>query len=138
MILKAEGRLIEIAVLQRSYPNSKDYEDGNWLDTEMTIVVPGFKGFYGLNIRTDDFERFREDLMKLKSFQLKEIEFTTMEEGIYLKGVLNMSGNIQWKGIAKSSYGNSCLTFVIETDYASIDDLIKQTSDILNEYPVIK
>ena len=59
-----------------------------------------------------------------------------MEEGLYLKGVLNMNGIIRWDGISKSSWGNSCLTFVIETDYTSIDDLLKQILENLKEYPV--
>lgn len=137
MILKAEGRFIEIIVLQRSHPGCLDFEDGNWLDTEVRIGVPGFKGLYGSSLRADDFERFYADLEKLSTWSSKEIEFSTMEEGIYLKGVVDMSGKIQWYGTAKTLYGDSCLTFFIETDYSSIDDLLKQTRDVLNDYPVI-
>lgn len=137
MILKAEGRFIEIIILRRSYPESIDFEDGNWLESKIEIDVPGFKGLYGANLRVDDFERFYEDLEKLRTFQSKEIEFVTMEEGVYLKGTLDMTGNIKWYGMAKPSYGNSCLTFVIEMDYSSIDDLLRQTQDVLNNYPVI-
>jgi hypothetical protein len=137
MILKSEGRFIEIIILRRSYPESIDFEDANWLESEIRIDVPGFKGLYGANLRTDDFERFYKDLGKLKTNQSSKIEFETMEEGLYLEGLLDMTGNIKWNGMAKSSWGNSCLTFVIETDYASIDDLLKQVQDILNEYPVL-
>ena len=137
MILKSEGRFIELTILQRSYPESTDFEDGNWLETEIKIDVPGFIGLYGANLRTDDFERFYKDLEKLRINQSSIIEFTTMEEGLYLKGILDMTGNIKWNGMAKSSWGNSCLTFLMETDYASIDDLLKQMQEVLNEYPVI-
>lgn len=137
MILKAEGRFVEIIILRRSHPESIDFEDGNWLETEIRIDVPGFKGLYGSNLRTDDFARFYADLKKLSTFQSKGIEFSTMEEGIYLKGILNLIGKIQWNGTAKSLYGNSCLTFIIETDYSSIDDLLRQVQDVLNDYPVI-
>jgi hypothetical protein len=136
MILKSEGRFIEITILRRSYPESMDFEDRNWLESEMKIDVSGFKGLYGANLRTDDFEHFYKELEKLKSNQSKEIEFITMEEGLYLKGLLDMTGNIKWNGIAKPSW-DSCFTFVIETDYASIDNLLKQVSKILNEYPVL-
>lgn len=69
MILKAEGRFIEIIILQRRHPDSMDFEDGNWLETEIRIDVPGFKGLYGSNLRTDDFDRFYTDQRNLLSNQ---------------------------------------------------------------------
>lgn len=137
MILKAEGRFLEITILRRSHPESLDFEDANWIETEIRIAVPGFNGCYGANLRTDDFSRFNNGLEQLKTFQSNEIEFTTIEEGIFLKGIIDTSGNIQWTGTAKPSYGDSCLTFTIRTDFASIDDLLYQTQDILSNYPVV-
>lgn len=137
MILKSEGRFIEIIILHRNNSESIDVEDANWLDAEIKINVPGFKGLYNANLRADDFERFYKDLNKLKAGKIFQIEFTTMEDGIYLKGSLDLLGNIKWKGIARSYWGNSVLTFEIETDYASIDTLIEQTLEILNEFPVV-
>ena len=59
-----------------------------------------------------------------------------MEEVIYQKGTQCLLGTIKWEGIARSYWGNSVLTFEIETGFASIDALIEQTLEILNEYPV--
>lgn len=137
MILKSEGRFIEITILQRSYPKSTDFEDANWLKSEIKINAPCFKGLYEANLRSDDFERFYNDLEKLKINQSKKIEFTTMEEGIYLKGLLDITGNIKWEGIAKSSWGDSCLIFKMETDNMSIDSLSKEVQEILQDFPVI-
>ena len=137
MILKGEGRFLEIRILRRSHPESLDFEDGNWLETEIRITIPGFNGCFGANLRTDDFSRFNRDLERLKASQANEIEFTTMEEGIYLKGKVEMSGNIQWIGTAKSSYGDSSLMFTIRTDFTSIDGLLYQVQGILKNYPVV-
>lgn len=137
MILKSEGKSLEIEVLRRSRPESTDFEDGNWLESEIKIDLPGFKGLYGANLRSDDFEQFYQDLEELRANQANEIEFTTMEEGIYLKGKLDVSGNIKWEGVAKSSWDSGCLTFRIETDYSSIDSLLSQVQEILNEFPVV-
>ena len=57
MILKSEGRFIEIIILHRNN-ESIDIEDANWLDAEIKINVPGFKGLYKANLRAEDFERF--------------------------------------------------------------------------------
>ena len=137
MILKSEGKFIEVSILRRSRPESTDFEDGNWLESEIKIDVPGFKGLYGANLRSDDFEQFCIDLKKLKSNHAKEIEFTTMEEGLYLKGLLDITGNIKWEGVAKSSWDSSCLTFRIETDYSTVDRLLNQVQEILNKFPVV-
>ena len=48
----------------------------------------GFKGLYDTNLRTDDFTLFAEGLEKLRLGDSKEVEFNTLEEGIYLKGRL--------------------------------------------------
>ena len=73
----------------------------------------------------------------IKTGETKEVPFTTMEEGLYLKGVLDVTGNIKWEGTAKSQWGGSCLTFRLETDYASIDDLMSQIQETLDIYPVV-
>ena len=126
-----------IDVLNRTNEDKNDYWNSNWLYTEIKIDVLGFKGFYDTNLRTDDFILFVEGLEKLRSGDSKEVEFNTLEEGIYLKGILEMTGNVQWEGVAKPSDGNNVLTFKIETDNASIDKLINEAKIISNEYPLI-
>ena len=79
MILESEGRFVEIIILHRNNLESIDIEDANWLDAEIKINVPGFKGYYNANLRTDDFERFYKDLNKLKTDRFFQIEFTTMD-----------------------------------------------------------
>lgn len=138
MILKSNGRYLQVTILQRSYAEAVDFEDANWLVAEVKIKVPGFNGLYGTNLRTDDFERFYKSLKRLEIDQSGEIEFTTVEEGIYLKGLLDVTGNIIWEGIAKSSWGESRLTFRIESDYTSVNSLLIQVQEILEEYPVIE
>lgn len=135
MILQSQNSFIQINILQRSYLESTDFEDGNWLDSELKISVSGFNALYGANLRTDDFQWFYEALKNLSNNISKEVEFTTMEEGLYLKGKLDITGNIKWEGVAKEPNGNS-LIFFLETDNNSIEKLIKDVKDILDEYPV--
>ncbi|WP_303873477.1 hypothetical protein [Bacteroides acidifaciens] len=136
MILKSEDKIVEIIILQKSYPEAKEFEDANWLKCEIRIEVPGFKGIYGADLRIDDFERFYEEIEEVRLLHSKELKLVTMEDGIYLKGTLDIYGHIKWEGIARPSYGSSCLTFVIETDFASLENLSVQICDILKEYSV--
>ena len=137
MILQSESSFVQINVLRRSHPESTDFEDGNWLESEIKINVYGFKALYGANLRADDLQRFYEALEKLSNNLTKEVEFTTMEEGLYLKGQFDITGNIKWEGVANSEPGGNSLTFFIETDNASIGKLAKQVKEISDKYPVL-
>ena len=137
MILQSGDTFVQIKVAKRSYPNNNDYWDGNWLLSEIKINVSGFKNIYRTNLRADDFQRFYEGLEKLNKNLVKEVEFTTMEEGLYLKGQIDITGNIKWEGIAKSEPGSSSLTFLMETDNTSVSRLAKQVKEILNNYPIV-
>lgn len=95
MILKSEDKIVEIIILQKSYPEAKEFEDVNWLKCEIRIEVPGFKGIYGTDLRIDDFERFYEEIEEVRLLHSKELKLVTMEDGIYLKGTLDIYGHIK-------------------------------------------
>ena len=135
MKLQSKNSSIEINILRRSLPESNDFEDGNWLEAEIKINVSGFQALYGTNLRSIDFEQFYLELEKLKNNKTKKIEFTTLEEGLYLKGNLDITGNINWEGVAESEY--NILKFILETDNASIEKLANQVKKILLDYPVV-
>jgi hypothetical protein len=118
------------------YPDSNDFWDGNWLESEIRINAPDINVLSGITLRAEDFLRFYEGLKKMQDDQLQEVEFTTMEEGIYFKGKSDITGNIKWEGIAKLGYEGNSLTFRIETDHASIDRLSAEVKEILSDYPV--
>jgi hypothetical protein len=103
MILQSGSAYVQINVTGRGYPNSSDYWDGNWLESEIKLNTFGFKCVYSTSLRADDFQRFYEALLKLNNSLTKEVEFTTMEEGLYLKGQLDITGNIKWEGVGSRS-----------------------------------
>jgi hypothetical protein len=41
-----------------SLPAAEDYWDGNWLTCEVRIAAGGFRGKFQSNLRTDELERF--------------------------------------------------------------------------------
>ena len=114
MKLKSGESEVEIKIIRRSNPNAIDYWDGNWLISEVKVSINGMKAIYKTNFRADDFERFKNDLVKVKDKNSTNIEFTTMEEGLYLKGQLEIDGNVKWEGLAKGPDNNK-LKFKIET-----------------------
>jgi len=136
MILKGDTGILEITILKRSNSETDDYWDGNWLESEIRIDVPGFKALYGTNLRVEDLQRFYESLLALKNNRSKEAEFTTMEEGLYLHLDVEPNGTINCKGKANNEGGNS-LDFKVQSDLATLDSFIDDLRTTLESYPIV-
>lgn len=137
MKIKNETSEVQINILRRSNSNTEDYWDGNWLEAEIRIQVRGFSCIYGTNLRADDFEKFYSDILMLNSGNNKEIEFTTMEEGLYLHLTAEPYGRIRCSGKGKDDASNS-LEFNFEIDLMSLDSIIAELKTLLKLYPVIR
>lgn len=51
MLLQSEKEFLKIKIICRTNPDSQDYWDGNWLKSEISLTVLGFKGNYQTNLR---------------------------------------------------------------------------------------
>lgn len=136
MKLKGDVGTLEVRVLKRSNSETEDYWDANWLESEIGINVAGFIALYRTNLRVDDLQRFYIDLTSLQANNLREVEFITMEEGLYLLCELYVDGNIRCKGKATNDTGNS-LDFKIRTDLVTLDIFISDLRTTLQLYPLI-
>ncbi|WP_157766315.1 hypothetical protein [Pedobacter ginsengisoli] len=136
MILKSNGNYVAIEIKDNTNRISNDYWDGNWLKSLINIHCCGFKANFSTDLRSTDFKSFHEDLIKLCNDQVKLIEFKTLEEGLYIKGQMEATGNILWDVTAKDMFGNS-LTVSLSTDNFSLNLLINEVKDILTQYPVL-
>ena len=137
MIIKGEASEIQINILRRSNPDAKDFWDGNWLDTEIRIHIRQFICLYGANLRVDDFQRFYESLVAFRNTQKPEIEFTTLEEALYLHFVMGDRGLIICKGKGNDNAGIS-IEFNFEIEIMVIEYLIAEVKKILSSYPIIE
>ena len=97
ILLESEGSSLQVQLLRRVYPDRNDYEDGNWIEAKIAIVVPGFKGLYGANLRAEDFKSFYNDIVRLINGTTSKAEFSTLEEGLYLEVILDVMSGIKWK-----------------------------------------
>ncbi|WP_129713930.1 hypothetical protein [Pedobacter sp. SYP-B3415] len=136
MILKGDIGKLEIRVLKRSNSETDDYWDGNWLESEIRIDVPGFNTLYGTNLRVDDLQTFYKKLTGLQSGNINEAEFITMEEGLHLHCELVANGLIECKGKANNNTGNS-LDFRLQTDLSSLHIFVNELKTILKSYPLV-
>lgn len=133
-VLGDSGKL-EINILGRNNPDSLDFWDGNWVNSEIKIDVPGFNAFYKTNLRLDDISRFYQALIKLKNGTSKEAEFTTLEESLYLHFLVEKTGSITCNGKAKNNLG-STLNFILGTDLSTLDNFVREIDAALKSYPL--
>jgi hypothetical protein len=133
MILKGELGFIELLVLSRENTNTNDYWDANWLASEIKIEVPGFKAHYATNLRIDDLNRFYNELMSFNQLKTNDIEFNTMEEGLFLQCHRSSNGDILCKAKAINQNGDS-LKFKFITHEAFILTFTSELKLILSTY----
>ena len=136
MILKGDKGEIELHILRRSNPDTEEFWDGNWLESKIIINISGFKINYTTNLRVDDLQRFYEGLIVFQNGKTTEVEFTTMEEGLYLHCHLEINGNVNCKGRASNDTGN-IFDFKLQTELVSIDTFITDLKSILKQYPMV-
>jgi hypothetical protein len=135
MKLLGDSGKLEINILGRNHPDSLDFWDGNWVNSEIKIDVPGFNAFYETDLRLDDISRFYQALIKLKSGTSNEAEFTTLEEGLYLHLVVEKNGSINCNGKARNNLGNT-LNFILDTDLSTLDNFVSEIDAALKSYPL--
>ncbi|MEA1786484.1 hypothetical protein U1E44_10310 [Arenibacter sp. GZD96] len=136
MTIKSDYKHVKVKILKRLYPERYDFEDGNWISAEININLGIIKGLFSVNLRTDDFQIFLKELKDLQLGKLSIAKFDTMEEGIHLKGVLNLNGNIEWDGVIKFGNDNDKLSFKLVSDNMSLDTIVSDIENILKDYPV--
>jgi hypothetical protein len=135
MKLLGDSGKLEITILGRNHPDSLDFWDGNWVNSEIKIDVPGFNAFYETDLRLGDISRFYQALIKLKSGTSKEAEFTTLEDGLYFHLAVERNGSINCNGKARNNLG-STLNFILDTDLATLDNFAREIDVILKSYPL--
>lgn len=137
MLLKNNSDFLEINILKRDNTDTNDYWDANWLEAKIQIVVQGFTANYETNLRIEDLQRFYEQITKLQENKSQEIEFSTMEEELYLKGKLKSTGILMCDGEANNQTGN-ILRFKLNLDDMSLNNFAQQLRKILQDYPIIR
>jgi hypothetical protein len=76
---RPDGRLT-IRPLHRENPSATDYDDGNWVTSEVSIFAGGFRGTVATALCAQDFQAFRDQLLPLQSSLTGTAVFETMEE----------------------------------------------------------
>jgi hypothetical protein len=119
-------------------PDAVDYWDGNWLNCTAEVVVGAFTGRLERALRTDELERFRQELQQLYERLTGEAVLASMEHWIHVRFVGDGRGHVEarcWL-CDDPAFGND-LDFRLHLDQTDLPALLRQVATALETYPVI-
>jgi hypothetical protein len=133
MKLIGDSSVIQINILRFSNPSSLNVWDRKWLNAEINIIVHGFTAHFHTQLLIDDFTAFSNSLKNALETQKGEIIFSTLEESVFLKGLITYSGSIEWEGFAMYPVGNgNMLTFKTNSDFNQLEYMLSGINNELN------
>jgi hypothetical protein len=135
-----ETEHVTIEVVARGYPHTTDYWDGSWLTTTIAIAAGAWRATYPADLRTEEFERFRDGLKALYDNLVGEALFASMEGWLFLELKGDGLGHIRVEGSAQDRVSGEPqrLEFVLPLiNQTYLPALIDQLNDILDRFPVI-
>ncbi|WP_400162580.1 WapI family immunity protein [Brevibacillus sp. TJ4] len=133
-----EDTQIDIIAVNRSYPYQQDYWDGNWLNCEIKVNIPGYTAAFPADLRTDEFQCFMVDLISIDSNLNGTANFRSMDSYIDLTCKITKTGILEWE--CRTSYPpftGANLSFSFTSDQSFLPHLIKQLEMLIETYPVI-
>jgi len=129
---------VSIALLGRECPSAGDFWDGNWIRTEVQVVVGGFRGCVNILLRSEELKRFRDELRHVQNSLQGSVGFEPLECWLSLRVIPDWRGHVRFEGRIRDHLlqGNT-LSFAFEYDQTYLTPILAQLNQALREYPVI-
>jgi hypothetical protein len=124
--------------LTRRHPSLFESDEGNWIDCEVQIAVGGFRGSFRADLRSEEFQTFREEVETLNSALEGTATFSTMEEQVAMTLSGNGRGAVRVSGEAMDATGTgNRLTFHFVIDQTYLPEISRSLGHLLAAFPVI-
>lgn len=133
-----EKNCLKLEVQYRSYPEAKDYWDGNWLKTRIFIKPCKYRGKLYADLRSEEFKNFLAELENIRTGKNNTARFECMEEWLSI-----LVENNTLDTLAINGYVKECLEqkdkqeFSITIPTNDLDRIICELKDLLREFPVV-
>lgn len=129
---------IQIDVLNRNFPNSNDYWDGNWVTSNVNMEIPGYCVSFVADLRTDELRDFLNELQTMNTTLKGKTILKNLDSFLHFEAEIDKLGKVKWSIETQylSGYG-AILNFQFKSDQSYLPKLIKELEDILLIYPVI-
>ena len=135
-----DSEYLIIHVINREYPLSSDYYDGNWVGSTIKVSAGGFAGKITASLRSEEFVKFMNELSMLYEELSGQAHFTTMEQWLSITvvgdGLGHFEAQCQLSDNAPAGGGNT-LYFTLHFDQTFIPGIIAGLKRIITAFPVI-
>ena len=135
----AVGCRVDVYVRGRMLPQSSDYWDGNWLESDIVVDVGAFHGKIAAALRVDELQRFRKQLEVLYLTVAGSAHLESLEEWITLDVKVDGFGHITVDGQIQDrpGMGNRLLFHIGELDQTDLPPVIEGLAAIEAAYPIL-
>jgi hypothetical protein len=128
---------VSLEIESRTYPDSADYWDGNWLNARVQFQLGCFRGAYGCHLRAEDFVAFHDQIVILSQKLTGHAVFKTMEEQVAINFEADGQGHISVTGALQDEAGiGNTLQFRFEIDQTFLEKMLKELQAIVTAFPV--
>jgi hypothetical protein len=133
----ADAQHVLIRPLSRREPGLFDNEDGNWIDCEVQIAVGGFRGTFRMDLSSEEFRDFSEELAGLSQTLEGTVTFSSEAGQVVLSLTAQHDRRVRISGeaIDAPESGNR-LQFSFDIDQTSLPLICRSLDDLLAAFPV--
>jgi hypothetical protein len=129
---------VTVDVLGREHPTATDYDDGNWLLSQVSVEAGAWNGRFRASLRAEEFGSFLRGVRLLYDSLEGTAEFVPMEPWLILKLEGDRLGHVAVSGVADDEVatGNK-LSLHFEIDQSYLPSVIRELEAVLAEFPVV-
>jgi hypothetical protein len=134
---QSEQERIEVDVLRYERAPIGEYDDDNWLTSQIRVRVGGFRGKVDAAIITGELVAFLARLRPLEETLRGTAEFSTLEGQLHLRLTGDGKGHIELVGEVADQPGiGNRLHFKLEFDQSLLRTSVHELEIITSEFPV--
>ena len=135
----SESAAVRLEFRGRMHPDFTDYEDGNWLSTQMSGVVNGFQFDIAAALRSDEIKHFQRSVEQLSERGSGQARLLSMEEWIELVITSDGSDQLEVTGfVSGRRRRRNRLQFGFEIDgQPFLPALIAELAVVESRFPVL-
>lgn len=130
---------VGVEVLYRQFPNSNDFDDGNWVRSGITVDTGTLRGSFECWLCTYDFDNFRRGLVPLYESLQGKAEFHTLEGQLSIElrgdGLGHIDGDVVV--VDRDVATTPELKFTLSIDQTYLPKLIAELEEVQQLFPIV-
>ena len=125
---------LTVDIVERSYPTCNDYWDGNWLNAQISVALPGYSAGLRVFLRTGELDWFLKELLRTHLDLKSTAWLLPLEPGIELSITPCYPKGLKVMGHTEENGATSTFEFI--SPHSQLLKLITELENIMVTYPI--